>query len=437
MNISVFGLGYVGSVTAACLAEAGHNVIGIDIKEEKVNKINAGQSPVFEPGLNDIVEQQVKMNRLSGTPDAVKAINESELSLVCVGTPNKPNGDVDLEHLERVCKQIGEIIRNKKKRHSVVIRSTIPPGTTEKRLIPILEEQSKKNAFEDFGIGLNPEFLREGSAIEDFKNPEKNVIGANDILTKQSIEKIFEQMINSDIFILDIRTAEMIKYSENAFHAMKVVFANEIGSICKKLKIDGGEVLKILCEDKKLNLSPYYLRPGFAYGGSCLPKDLQALSYMSKELNLEIPLLNSIPLSNERHIDRVVELIIVQNKKKIGIIGLSFKSDTDDIRRSPILRVIEKIVEHGQLKLFDKKYTILIHDSKLDRNGIVEIFPYLQSMLIDDIDEMIDKSEVIVITNKYRHIDKKAFRNKIVLDLQDSYRDFEEEPSITYINLCK
>ncbi|MCK4817040.1 UDP-glucose/GDP-mannose dehydrogenase family protein, partial [bacterium] len=336
MNISIFGLGYVGAVTAACLAKGNHVVVGVELKEEKVEAMNHGKAPFYEKDLDGLISHAVEKNKLRATTDVKNAVEKSEISLICVGTPSNPDGSLNLDYVKNVCKDIGSALKYKNEFHVVVIRSTILPGSTGNILIPILEKASEKKSSVDFGVCVNPEFMREGQAIYDFFNPERIVIGESDERSGDYVAEIYDD-IHAAIIRTDIKTAEMVKYVDNTFHAIKVTFANEIGSVCKRLGIDAHEIMDIFCKDRKLNLSSYYLKPGFAFGGSCLPKDLSALLSKAGELKLSCPLLESIIPSNQEHIDRVVELIISQNKRRIGIFGLSFKSGTSDTRESPVI----------------------------------------------------------------------------------------------------
>ena len=306
MKLSVFGLGYVGCVSAACFADAGNEVIGVDVNPTKVEIINSGKSPIIEDGINELIAKVVKSGRLSATIDSERAVMDSDLSLVCVGTPSNQNGSLHLRHVEQVCREIGSVLKRKEKRHIVVVRSTMLPGTIENTVVPALEETSGKKAVKDFGICINPEFLREGSSLKDFHAPPFTLIGADDEETTAAVSSLYVN-INAPVFVTSLKTAEMVKYVCNCFHALKVSFANEIGNICKALQIDSHEVMDVFCQDTKLNLSPYYLKPGFAFGGSCLPKDLRAINYKAKELDVEVPVLSAILPSNRLQIERAVE----------------------------------------------------------------------------------------------------------------------------------
>ncbi len=336
MDISIFGLGYVGAVSAACLANEGHNVIGVDTVDIKVNLINEGKSPIIEKDIGEIIKAAVEKGKLSATADARKAVEQSDISLVCVGTPTQANGDLDTSYVRRVCKNIGTAIKDKDSYHVVVIRSTILPGTIKNLVIPVLEENSHKIAGRDFGLCSNPEFLREGSAVYDFYNPPKTVIGEIDEKSGDLLEVLYKKF-DAPFIRTKIEVAEMIKYVDNVWHALKVVFGNEIGKICKSLGVDSHEIMDIFCSDTKLNISPYYLKPGFAFGGSCLPKDVRALVYKGKNLDIDLPVLNAILPSNRAHIENGLRLVMESKNKKIGVLGFSFKAGTDDLRESSIV----------------------------------------------------------------------------------------------------
>jgi GDP-mannose 6-dehydrogenase len=437
MNISVFGLGYVGSVTAACLAKNGHFVIGVDIKREKVEAINDGESPVFEKGLDELINEVIANGKLKAIVSVKEAIENTDLSLICVGTPSNLDGSINLEHLKRVCCDIGRTLKTKSKFHVVVIRSTILPGTTEGVLLPILEDESGKKVSTDFGVCINPEFMREGQAIYDFYNPERIVIGATDKNSGDLVEKIY-MGINAPVVRVDLKTAEIIKYVDNVFHGMKVAFANEIGTVCRNLGIDGREVMKIFCMDQKLNLSPYYFMPGFAFGGSCIPKDLRAILHKTKELEIDSPLIGSILDSNQSHIDRAVELIMAQNKKKIGVFGLTFKSETGDTRESPTIPMITKLLEKGYLKLFEKGYDIIIYDPNANVTEIEETLPHIAPMLNASFEMVVKASEVLVVTKneeKFKQIPVLMAEDQIVIDLAGAINQ-QDVKTGKYIGIC-
>ena len=358
MRVSIFGLGYVGTVSAGCLASEGHEVLGVDPVQTKVDIINKGQSPIIEAEIGELVAANVKSGQLRATTDPVDAICNTEISFVCVGTPSQSNGNLDFRYIRRICEQIGEAIKGKAARHTVVIRSTILPGTMHTIVIPILEASSGKKAGGDFGVCHNPEFLREGSAVRDFHAPPKTVIGELDKASGDMLVKLYEKL-EAPLIRTDLETAEMVKYVDNCWHAVKIGFANEIGNFCKAFDIDAHKVMNIFCQDKKLNISPAYLMPGFAFGGSCLPKDLRALSYKAKSSDLQLPILSSVLPSNEMQIHRGTQMIMEKGHKKVGILGFSFKAGTDDLRESPMIEVIERLLGKGfDVRIYDKNVNI-------------------------------------------------------------------------------
>ncbi len=336
MRISVFGLGYVGAVSAGCLAHDGHQVIGVDPNENKVTLINRGLAPIIENDIGGIIKNSVQTGRLTATTFVVDAVRDTDISLICVGTPSQLNGNLDLSYVRRVCEEIGEALKEKPDFHVVVARSTMLPGSMRDVVIPTLESASGKRSGMDFGICNNPEFLREGTAVYDYYNPPKTVIGETDARAGDLLVKLYEHM-SAPLIRTDVETAEMVKYTDNTWHALKVSFANEIGNLCKALGIDGHQVMDIFCQDTKLNLSPYYMKPGFAFGGSCLPKDVRALSYKARSLDLELPVLNSILPSNKRQVEKGIKMIVDKGKRKVGVLGFSFKAGTDDLRESPLV----------------------------------------------------------------------------------------------------
>jgi GDP-mannose 6-dehydrogenase len=346
MKISVFGLGYVGAVSVGCLAKDGHSVIGVDPNETKVDLINAGQSPIVEAEIGDIVATSVASGLLTATMEPASAVHETELSLVCVGTPSNTNGSLDLRYVRAVCKDIGAALAAKSDRHTVVIRSTMLPGSMREVVIPFLEEHSGKRAGTDFGVCNNPEFLREGSAVYDYYNPPKTIIGELAAGDGDLLGTLYASL-PAPLIRVSVDTAEMVKYVDNAWHALKVGFANEIGNLCKEMHLDGQQVMSIFCQDKKLNLSSYYLKPGFAFGGSCLPKDLRALNYKAGRLDLSVPILSSILPSNAVQIQRAFDTVLAKGSKRVGVLGFSFKAGTDDLRESPIVELIERLLGKG------------------------------------------------------------------------------------------
>lgn len=398
MNVSIFGLGYVGSVSAGCFASLGHTVIGVDVAEAKVASINEGRSPVIEAGLDELMAASVRTGHLRATTSVAEAVQATELSMVCVGTPSSENGNLSLTYVERVCQEIGEALATKNAPHVVVLRSTILPGTTQERLIPILERASGKKAGVDFSVVFNPEFLRESTAVKDFHHPPFTVIGQLDARGAEVAAGLYET-IEAPLKIVPLRVAEMVKYSSNAFHALKVAFANEIGNICKESDIDSHQVMELFCLDTKLNLSPYYLKPGFAFGGSCLPKDLRALLYHAHRHDLSVPVLESVLPSNELQIRRGLELVKRTGKKKVGLLGLSFKAGTDDLRESPLVELIERLLGKGyEVRIYDKNVSLArLHGA--NRAYIEKEIPHLAQLMRGSLAEVIGESEVILIGN--------------------------------------
>lgn len=398
MNVCIFGLGYVGCVSLGCLAQNGFSVIGVDVATAKVDLINRGLATIIEKDIDQIIKQQHEKGRISATEDYLEAVGQSDVTIICVGTPSTEEGNLNLGYIYGSARQIGEAIASKRDFHTIVIRSTVMPGTN-RSVAKIIEEQSGKKVNRDFAVVSNPEFLREGSAVQDYYNPPLTVIGTESDEGYAVVASLYEK-VSSPIERVEVRVAEIIKYVNNSYHALKVTFANEIGNISKRLGIDSHEVMRIFCMDKQLNISTYYFKPGFAYGGSCLPKDLKALKTLSEELGLESPVLQSIELSNQSHIQTAYELIRSKEHKRIGILGVAFKDGTDDLRYSPILKVIEKLAKDGlSLKAYDKyvNEALLIGANK---DFINEHLPYLSEIMTDSEKSLIDWSDLIVINKK-------------------------------------
>lgn len=399
MKVSIFGLGYVGTVCAGCLAKEGHEIIGVDPVHTKVQLINAGKSPIIEADIEEIIAEAVKSGRLRASEDSVRAVLETDISFVCVGTPSQINGNLDLTHVRHVCEQLGQGLKEKTTRHTVVIRSTILPGTMRRLVIPVLEETSGKKAGKDFGLCNNPEFLREGSAVTDFALPPKTVIGELDAPSGDALVGLYAKL-KAPLIRTDIETAEMVKYVDNSWHALKIGFANEIGNLCKSFSIDAHRAMDIFCQDTKLNISPAYLKPGFAFGGSCLPKDLRALSYSAKLHDLELPILNAILPSNELQVARGLKLIMEKGSKRIGILGFSFKEGTDDLRESPMIEIIERLTGKGyDVRIYDKNVQV----ARLvgaNRDFILNRIPHISRLMVDNIDAVLQHAQTIVIGNK-------------------------------------
>src|SRR5499427_5322432 len=387
MRVSVFGLGYVGSVSAASFAADGHTVVGVDVAPAKVASLNEGRSPIVEKGLDDLIRRNAADGRLRATTSTADAVRDTDLSLICVGTPSRRNGSLELTYLERVAEQVGAALRDKSTYHVVVVRSTVLPGTTHQVVIPALERTSGKKYGEGFGVSVNPEFLREGTALKDFRKPPLTLVGHNHAMDASGTIALY-QAIDAPLVSTSIRVAEMMKYTSNTWHALKVCFANEIGNLCKRLNIDSHEVMDIFCRDEKLNLSPYYLKPGFAFGGSCLPKDVRALQYRAKEVDLEMPLIAQILPSNKAQIQQALDQILDTGKKNVGMLGFSFKAGTDDLRESPIVILAEALLGKGvRLKIYDKNVSM----AKLvgaNKEYITHQIPHLSSLLCNTIDDV-------------------------------------------------
>jgi GDP-mannose 6-dehydrogenase len=437
MKISVFGMGYVGCVTAAALSRGDNRVIGVDVNQQKVSAINKGEAPVLEKGLSELVAENVRAGRLQATTSGAKAVVETDVSLVCVGTPAKKNGSFDYSHLLSAISEVGEGIKRKGEKHAVAIRSTVLPGTTETMLIPALESSSGKKTDRDFTVHTNPEFLRESSALHDFDNPPFVVIGNSMGADGLLLEKLYEG--TGPVFHTAIKTAEMLKYVCNTFHALKITFANEIGNICQAVGVDSREVMDLFCRDTKLNISPAYLKPGFAFGGSCLPKDLRALLYQAKTLDVQTPLLTGVAQSNQLQIQRAIDFVIDAGLRKVGLLGLTFKAGTDDLRESPLVALSEALIGKGiDLRIYDPNLILenLVGANKL---FIEEQIPHIGRLLCNSFDELIAENEFIILGNRYDGLqlnDKLASRNGHVrvLDLARSF-ELGKVPS-AYSGIC-
>ncbi|HKP43756.1 nucleotide sugar dehydrogenase [Mycobacterium sp.] len=398
-SVSVFGLGYVGCVTAACLASRGYRVVGVDVNPDKMESLRQGRSPIVEEDIGDLIAEVVDAGNLTVTANAHAAVLDTDISLICVGTPSSAGGGLTTRYLEEVTSEIGAVLAEKDGWHVVVFRSTMVPGTCEKLLIPLLEKASGKRADVDFGVCVNPEFLREGTSIRDFRDPPKTVVGATDLRSARTVLGLYEGLPGPR-FQVPIAVAEMTKYVDNSFHAVKIGFANEIGAICAALELDSHAVMDIFLADTKLNISPAYLRPGFAFGGSCLPKDLRALTHTARRNDVDTPLLANVLVSNEVHLRRALDLVIADGRRKVGIFGLSFKSGTDDLRESPMVELAERLIGKG----FDVK----IHDANVilsrlvgaNRTYIDERLPHIGEVLIDTVDAVLEHAEVLIIGSR-------------------------------------
>lgn len=419
MKISIFGLGYVGAVSAGCLANNGHDVVGVDPNKIKVSLINEGKTPIIEKDIGEIIEESVNTGRLRATTEVSEAVNASDISLICVGTPSQLNGSLDLKYVRKVCEEIGASLKNKSEFHVVVIRSTMLPGSMRAIVIPTLEKCSGKRAGSDFGVCNNPEFLREGTAVYDFHNPPKTVIGETDSRSGDLLASLYEGL-NAPMIRTDVETAEMVKYTDNVWHALKVGFANEIGNICKALGLDGHKVMDIFCKDIKLNLSPYYMKPGFAFGGSCLPKDVRALTYKGRSLDLELPILNAILPSNALQVEKGLRMIMEKGNKKIGFLGFSFKAGTDDLRESPLVELVERLLGKGyDIRLYDQNVKIASLIGA-NRDYILNHIPHISSLMVGSIDEVLTHAETVIIGNgapEFRHVPGKLKKDQVLVDL--------------------
>ena len=436
MRISVFGLGYVGAVSAACFAKSGHRVIGVDINPAKVDVINSGRSPIVEEGIDELVNEVVARGNLSATCDVAHAVANTDVSLICVGTPSNDNGSLKLDYVERVSQQIGEALAGKKDKHLIIVRSTMLPGSVNNVVRPALERMSGKTAGEHFDICINPEFLREGTSIKDFYSPPFTLIGADNESASRTATELYAE-VPAPIYVTSVEAAEMVKYACNCFHGVKVVFANEIGNICKELGIDSHEVMEVFCKDTKLNLSPYYLKPGFAFGGSCLPKDLRALKHKARELDLDVPLLDATLESNLLQIERVVQMILRTRKKRVGVLGFAFKAGTDDVRESPVVSVIERLIGKGlDVMLYDREVSI----AKLtgaNKEFIEREIPHISRLMAPNVQSVLDHSELVLIgtrSEEFLSVDENGFSDRTVIDLVRLF--VERRSDGNYQGLC-
>ncbi|MCE7984813.1 MAG: nucleotide sugar dehydrogenase [Caldilinea sp. CFX5] len=399
MNIAIIGLGYVGCVSAACLASAGHCITGVDVNPLKVELINQGRSPIVEKEVDRLVADAVANGRLSATTDVNAAIARSELSLICVGTPSMTNGSLDLSYVRKAVTAVGHALRARRGYHVIAIRSTMLPGSLEGVILPLLENASGKAVGVDWGLCINPEFLREGTAVADYQTPPFTLIGGWDQRSSAALAAAYKE-VDAPLLQTDIRVAEMVKYTCNVFHALKVGFANEVGVLCKKLDIDSHKVMEIFKQDTHLNISPSYLTPGFAFGGSCLPKDLRAVMHKAKELDLALPILEGILPSNERQIERAFQLVQATGSKKVGILGLSFKAGTDDLRESPLVHLAERLLGKGyDVRIYDHNVA-LARIMGANKEYIEQVIPHISNLLVNQLDHLLQHAEVVVIGNR-------------------------------------
>jgi GDP-mannose 6-dehydrogenase len=419
MNISIFGLGYVGAVSCGCLAKQGHRIVGVDVSPIKVRLINEGHSPVVEPEIEELIREVVSSGQLRATHDADEAVQQTDVTFISVGTPSQANGSLDLQYVRTVCAEIGAALAKKNTFHVVVGRSTMLPGSTREAVIPALEKASGKKAGKDFAVAFNPEFLREGTSVFDFFHPPKTVIGSDHDTASAMLREIY-QGLPGETFVTSVEVSEMVKYADNNFHAVKITFANEIGMICKELNIDSHAVMDIFCRDEKLNISPYYLKPGFAFGGSCLPKDVKALTYQARAMDLDTPLLHALMASNKNQIAQVVARIMQMGKKRVGFLGFSFKAGTDDLRGSPVVDVIEALLGKGfTVRLYDRNVNVA-RLMGANQSYVEQHIPHVAALMAETPQDVVQQSDVIVIGNKAKEFEEviaAADPSKTVLDL--------------------
>jgi GDP-mannose 6-dehydrogenase len=419
MRVSVFGLGYVGAVSAACFARNGHEIIGVDTNLSKVQSFNAGRAPVVETGLDELMADGVNGGKIRATSSVEDAIRNSEVSIVCVGTPSRTNGSLNLDAVQAVSSQIGKAIAEKEPGHLIVLRSTVLPGTVRGIVVPALERSSGTKSGAHFSVVHNPEFLREGSAIRDFDQPPMTVIGADEAIAAAKTAQLYDG-VEAPLISTSIETSEMVKYADNIWHALKVCFGNEIGNVCKAVGIDSHDVMDIFCRDTKLNISPTYLKPGFAFGGSCLPKDTRAIVHLARSLDLNVPVLSAILPSNEVQIERAAKRIMTLGRRRISVLGFSFKAGTDDLRESPQIELIERLIGKGyDLRLYDRSVNLAALTGA-NKDYIRNTIPHINSIMVDTIDDALAHGEVIVIGNNAAEFSRVASRldeRQILIDL--------------------
>lgn len=419
MKICVLGLGCVGAVSAACLAREGHEVLGVDTERAKVDLINAGRSPILEKDLDTIMAGEVAAGRLRASTELGQAMRHTDLAMVCVGTPSMPNGGIHLRYLSRVCEQIGLAIASHPGAPVIVMRSAMLPGTMREVAIPILERSSGKKAGEEFGLCINPEFLRQGTAVHDYAHPPKTVIGQLNRASGDLLASVYAKT-TGPMIRTDLETAEMVKYADNAWHALKVGFANEIGSLCKSLGVDAHAVMEIFCQDVKLNLSPYYLKPGFAFGGPCLPRDLRALLHKAKTLEVAAPILSAVLFSNQLQIERAVRAVVEKGNPRVGILGFSFKAGSDDLRESPVVELAERLIGKGyQLRFYDRNVSLgCLHGA--NRDYILNRIPHISRLMVPSVDDVLDHAQTIVIGNaaaEFADVPRRIGDGQTIIDL--------------------
>jgi GDP-mannose 6-dehydrogenase len=437
MRISIFGLGYVGAVSMACLARDGHTVVGVDVDPLKLDLIRSGRSPIVEEGIQELMQQVVASGRVEVTNDVAEAIRSTELSFVCVGTPSSSNGSQDLNAIRRVVAAIGNALASKPDGHVVTIRSTVQPGTVDETIRPALEASSGKIADRDFGLCFQPEFLREGTSIKDYDNPPFTVIGTRSEAAAATLRAVYGHL-PCEFIVTDVGVAEMVKYACNAFHALKVTFANEMGRLSQAVGLDARPVMDLLCRDKRLNISPAYLKPGFAFGGSCLPKDLRALTYIGKVRDVTTPMLGAIMGSNRAHIDHVLERLMQPGVRRVGMLGLSFKAGTDDLRESPLVAVAERLIGKGfDLRIYDPEVSL----SRLigaNKRFIEESVPHIGSLMVERCTDAVAHGQALLVgvggERVIAALEKASAPDQIIVDLVGLPR--ERVKNTRYSGVC-
>jgi GDP-mannose 6-dehydrogenase len=417
MNISIFGLGYVGCVSLGCLAKNGHHVIGVDVSRTKVDQINCGKATIIEKDIDTIIAAQKKEGNIEATMDANQAVLRTEISIICVGTPSSDKGHLNLDFIFKVADNIGRALKDKNTFHIVVIRSTIFPGTCDK-VASLIEKISQKQRNVDFAVVDNPEFLREGTAVHDYFNPPLTLIGSDNVNAANKVAELYN-VLPAEVIITDLQVAEVMKYVNNTYHALKISFANEIGNICSEMGIDSHKVMEIFCKDKQLNISPYYFKPGFAYGGSCLPKDLKGLQTLAHDIYVDVPVINSINKTNDIQIQRAIKMIYKYGNKKLGFLGLSFKEGTDDLRNSPAVSIIESLIGKGcDICIYDRNINVSLLTGT-NKEYIDSKIPHLSSLMLDSAKKLIDQSDVIIINTKEKEFFPLLTKrpDKIIIDM--------------------
>jgi GDP-mannose 6-dehydrogenase len=433
MRVSVFGLGYVGAVSCGCFAHDGFEVIGVDVNPTKVGMMNEGRSPIVEERIGDLLAAAVRQGRLRATTNVAEAVLGSDVSVISVGTPSSPNGRISLDAVERVCEEIGRALAGKGDRHLVVVRSTVLPGSVRGTVVPALERASGKRLGPDFGVCFNPEFLREGSSVEDHYNPPYTLIGSWEAADGEQAAGLYAK-VAAPTHHVSVETAEMVKYACNAFHALKITFANEVGMLAKACNVDSHAVMNLVCADTKLNISPKYLTPGFAFGGSCLPKDLRALLYRAREADVELPMTRSILTSNRSQIDRAIDAVIAQKRRRIAMLGISFKAGTDDLRESPLVMLTEALIGKGMdVRIFDSEVS-LARLVGANKEYIEREIPHIASLLVNDLAAAVEHAEVVIVGNAspaFRRLAEMSRPGQTIIDLA-GLKQLKDTPGIDY-----